>query len=151
MEITMDQIKALREETGVSVMKCKSALEESSGDMDKAREILREISSKAAAKKSDRTLGSGIIQSYIHPNNSIGVLINLSCETDYVARNEDFVALAGDIAMHIAAMMPETVEDLIEQPFVKNPEITISKYIEEAVLKIGERIEVTDFTRYTVA
>lgn len=146
----MDDIKALREETGVSIMKCKEALEEASGDMDKAREILREISSKAASKKSDRTLGSGVVQSYIHPNNSIGVLINLACETDFVAKNEDFLALANEIAMHTAAMMPESVEDLLEQPFVKNPEITISKLIEEAVLKIGERIEITEFTRYSV-
>lgn len=146
----MDDIKALREETGVSIMKCKEALEQAAGDMDKAREILREISSKAADKKADRTLGSGVVQSYIHPNNSIGVLINLSCETDFVAKNEDFIHLANEIAMHVAAMMPESVEELVEQPFVKNPEITISKLIEEAVLKIGERIEITEFTRYAV-
>jgi len=146
----MENIKALREETGVSIMKCKEALEEASGDMDKARGILRDISSKAAAKKADRTLGAGVVQSYIHPNNTIGVLINLSCETDYVARNEDFIALANTIAMHIAAMMPESLEDLNTQPYVKNPEITISKLIEEAILKIGERIEVAEFTRYAL-
>ena len=146
----MEDIKALREESGVSIMKCKQALEEAGGDMEKAREILREISSKAAAKKADRDLGAGIVQAYIHPNNTIGVLINLSCETDYVAMNEDFIALANDIAMHIAAMIPEAVTDLMEQPFVKNPEITIAKLIEEATLKIGERIEVAEFTRYTI-
>ncbi len=146
----MDDIKALREETGVSIMKCKEALAEAGGDMDKAREILRKISGEAAAKKSDRTLGSGVVQSYIHPNNSIGVLINLACETDFVAKNEDFIALANEIGMHVAAMMPESVEELLEQGFVKNPEITISKLIEEAVLKIGERIEITEFTRYAV-
>lgn len=150
MEISMNDIKALREESGVSIMKCKQALEESNGDMNKAREILREISSKAAAKKSDRELGAGIIQAYVHPNKTIGVLLNLSCETDYVAMNEDFIQLANDIAMHIAAMMPEDVEGLLEQPFVKNPEITISKLIEEAVLKIGERIVIAEFTRYSI-
>lgn len=150
MEISMTEIKALREETGVSIMKCKQALEEAGGDMNKAREILREISSKAAAKKSDRELGAGIIQAYIHPNKTIGVLVNLACETDYVAMNEDFISLGNDIAMHIAAMMPESVEDLIGQAFVKNPEITIAKLIEDAVLKIGERIEVAEFTRYAV-
>ncbi len=150
MDISMDEIKALREETGVSIMKCKEALEQTNGDMDAAREVLREISSKAAAKKADRDLGAGVIQSYIHPNKSMGVLVKLSCETDYVAMNEDFIALAGDIAMHIAAMMPESIEDLVEQAFVKNPEVTISKLIEEATLKIGERIEVTDFTRYEI-
>ena len=146
----MDEIKALREETGVSIMKCKEALEEAAGDMAKARIILQEISGKAAAKKADRELGSGIIQSYIHPNHSIGVLIKLACETDYVARNEDFIALANDIAMHIAAMSPENVSELIEQPFVKNPEVTITQLTEQAVLKIGERIEVIEFSRYAL-
>lgn len=146
----MDDLKALREETGVSLMKCKEALAEAEGDMAKAREILREVSSKAAAKKADRELGAGVIQAYIHPNNAVGVLINLACETDYVARNEDFITLANDIAMHIAAMMPETKEELAEQPFVKNPEVTIAKCIEEATLKIGERIEVTEFTRFAL-
>lgn len=131
-------------------MKCKAALEEAGGDMDKARAILREQGAKAAAKKADRDLNSGIVASYIHPNNSVGVLLKLSCETDYVAKNDDFVALAGDINLHIAAMMPESVEDLNEQPFVKNPEITIAKLIEEKTLKIGERIEVAEFTRYEI-
>lgn len=146
----MDDLKALREETGVSLMKCKEALSEAGGDMDKARELLRAVSAKAAAKKADRELGSGVIQSYIHPNNSIGVLVHLACETDYVARNEDFIALANDIAMHIAAMMPESKEELLEQGFVKDPEITIAKRIEEATLKIGERIELAAFTRFAV-
>lgn len=145
----MDNIKSLREETGVSVMKCKQALEEANGNMEAARAILREISSKAAAKKADRDLGAGIVQSYIHPNKSMGVLIKLSCETDYVAMNEDFIALAGDLAMHIAAMGPESVDELLEQAFVKNPEAQITKLIEEATLKIGERIEVSSFTRYS--
>ncbi|MGB0925205.1 MAG: elongation factor Ts [Minisyncoccia bacterium] len=148
MEISMDDIKALREESGVSVMKCKQALEEANGDMDAARGILREVSAKAAAKKADRDLGAGVVQSYIHPNNTIGVLVQLSCETDYVAMNTDFIAIANDIAMHIAAMMPENVSELLEQPFVKNPEIIIAKLIEEGTLKLGERIEVTSFTRY---
>lgn len=146
----MDNIKALREETGVSVMKCKQALEEASGDVDKARGILKDISAKAAAKKADRDLGAGVIQSYIHPNNTLGVLINLACETDYVARNEDFIALANDIAMHIAAMAPESNDELLSQAFIKDPETTISKMIEEATLKIGERIEVSDFIRYSI-
>ena len=146
----MEDIKALREETAISVMKCKKALEEAIGDMDKAKELIRDLSSKAAAKKADRDLSAGIIQSYIHPNNTIGVLINLACETDFVAKNEDFIKLTNDIAMHIAAMMPESIEDLLGQGFVKNPEITILKLIEEATLKIGERIEVAEFTRYAI-
>ena len=150
MSISAKQIKELREETGVSLMKCKAALEEAAGDMDKARELLQEQGAKAAAKKSDRELNSGIIQAYIHPNNAVGVLTKLSCETDYVARNEDFLSLASDINLHIAAMMPESVEDLLEQAFVKNPEITVAELIQEKTLKIGERIDVADFTRYEV-
>ena len=150
MEISVDQIKALREETGVSIGKCKQALVEAAGDIDKARSLLREISSKAAAKKADRELCAGIIESYIHPNKTIGVLIKLSCETDYVARNEDFIGLANDIAMHIAAMGTTDTQELMEQPFVKNPEITVSKIIEDAVLKIGERIDVVEFTRFSM-
>lgn len=150
MDISAEQIKNLREETGVSLMKCKQALTEAGGDIDKAREILREQGAKAAAKKSDRELNSGVVRSYIHPDNSVGVLLLLSCETDYVARNEDFVNLANDINLHIAAMDPSNVEELLEQPFVKNPDINIAKLIEEKVLKIGERIEIAEFTRYQV-
>lgn len=150
MEISMDQIKALREETGVSIIKCKEALVEAGGDVDKARSLLKEVSAKAAAKKADRELGSGVVQAYIHSNNSIGVLITLACETDYVARNEDFITLAQDIAMHIAAMGTETTEELLSQSFVKNPEISITQLIEDAVLKIGERIQVAEFARFTV-
>lgn len=150
MEISVDQIKALREETGVSIGKCKQALVEAAGDMEKARELLRDISAKAAAKKADRELAAGIVSSYIHPNNTIGVLVKLGCETDYVARNEDFIAIAHDIGMHVAAMGTENVEQLLEQPFVKNPDITIAKLIEEGTLKIGERIEVADFVRFAI-
>lgn len=150
MDITVDQIKALREETGVSIGKCKQALVEANGDMDGARGLLREISAKAAAKKADRDLAAGIVSAYIHPNNTIGVLVKLGCETDYVARNEDFMGLANNIGMHIAAMATENVKELMEQPFVKNPEITIAKLIEEATLKIGERIEVAEFSRFSI-
>lgn len=150
MDINPEQIKQLREETGVSLMKCKSALVEAQGDVDKARALLQEQGAKAAAKKADRDLNSGVIQSYIHPNNSVGVLLKLACETDYVARNDDFISLANDINLHIAAMAPENIEALREQPFVKNPEITIATLIEEKVLKIGERIEIAEFTRYEV-
>ena len=150
MSINAEQIKELREESGVSLMKCKAALEETNGDMDAARALLREQGAKAAAKKADRELNAGIVKSYVHANNQVGVLLKLGCETDYVAKNEDFIGLAEDIALHITAMMPETVEALSEQPFVKNPEITIAKLIEEKTLKIGERMEVTDFTRYEI-
>ena len=146
----IDDIKALRDETGVSIGKCKEALEEAGGDMDKAREILRSFSEKAAAKKADRDLGAGMIVSYVHSNGQIGALVELNCETDFVAKNEDFIALANDIALHITAMMPETKEELLEQPFVKNPEVTIEGHIKEGIQKLGERIELGAFSRLSV-
>lgn len=109
--ITTEQIKELRDMTGISVMQCKKALEEAAGDKDKALALLRKKSGDVAAKKSDRELGAGVIESYIHNTKTIGALIELSCETDFVARNEEFVALARDIAMHITATSPEYVDE----------------------------------------
>jgi elongation factor Ts len=192
---SIEQIKELRQKTGVSVMQCRKALEEAEGDMEKAAIILRKLGSKAAAKKADRELGSGVVQAYIHSNNQVGVLIELNCETDFVAKNESFLELANNIAMHVAAMNPEylseadisdekraavtdvmksevesldkpddikakvlegkvndflTSSTLMAQPFVKNPEMTISQLIEESIQKLGEKIELARFVRYTV-
>lgn len=97
--------------TGISVMQCKKALEEAGGDKEKALFLLRKKSGDIAAKKSDRVLGAGVIASYIHHGNTLGALVELSCETDFVARNEEFVTLARDIAMHISAMNPEYIEE----------------------------------------
>lgn len=105
--ISTETIKELRDKTGVSVMQCKKALEEAGGDMEKAIIILRKISKDVAGKKADRIFGSGAIQSYIHSNGAVGAMVELSCETDFVAKNEDFKTLARDIAMHITASNPE--------------------------------------------
>lgn len=116
MEISMDMVKALRDETGVSIMQCKKALEDAGGDRDKALMALRKKSGDIAAKKSDRALGSGVIAAYIHANGSVGAMIELSCETDFVAKNPEFRQLAYDIAMHVAALNPEYLrtEDIDE-------------------------------------
>lgn len=106
MAITTEQIKELRNLTGVSVMQCKNALEEAEGDMDKAKIILQKLSAKAASKKSDRELGAGTVASYIHSGGTVGAMVELQCETDFVARNEDFQNFARDIAMQIAASVP---------------------------------------------
>jgi elongation factor Ts len=106
MEITSVQLKALRDQTGISVMQCKKALEEAGGDMEKAVIILKKKRSEAADKKSDRILGAGAIGSYIHNTNEIAALVLLACETDFVAKNSEFVILARDIAMHVAASNP---------------------------------------------
>ncbi|MFC1750515.1 translation elongation factor Ts [Pseudomonadota bacterium] len=109
MAVTLDQIKELREETGVSMMACKKALEESDGDAEKALDILRKKGVAKAAERKDRSVGQGVVEAYIHGNSRIGVLIQLGCETDFVAKNDDFKALARDIAMHVAAMDPQNI------------------------------------------
>ena len=107
--VDIQDISRLRGETGHSITKCKEALEESGGDMHAARDALREKGALAAEKKSDRDLGAGVVQSYIHNNNQIGALVELLCETDFVARNDSFTKLAQDIAMHCAAFQPRYV------------------------------------------
>jgi elongation factor Ts len=121
MEISMEMVKQLRDETNVAIMQCKRALEEAGGDMDKARMALRKKSADIAAKKADRELAAGVVASYIHGNNTIGALVELNCETDFVAKNEDFKKLAYDIAMHVAAVGPKfrTEADITEEDRAK--------------------------------
>ena len=107
--ITTEQIKALRDSTGISVMQCKKALEETGGDMAKAQILLRKQGADAAEKKAGRTLLSGVIASYIHGNGAVGALVELSCETDFVAQNEEFRELAHQLAMQVAASAPQFV------------------------------------------
>ena len=109
MEITSADIKALRDETGISVMQCKKALEEAGGDMEKARIILKKKRSEAAEKKSDRELGAGAVGVYVHNTKEVAAMVLLSCETDFVSKNEEFVKLANEIAMHVAAMNPKYI------------------------------------------
>lgn len=121
----MDQIKELREVTGVSMMACKKALEESSGDIQKAIEYLRKRGEAKAAERTERSTSQGVVESYIHSNNKVGVLIQLGCETDFVANNEDFRSAARDIAMHVAAMNPLTLspDDVSSELIEKEREI----------------------------
>ncbi|MEN9852639.1 MAG: hypothetical protein RI996_582 [Candidatus Parcubacteria bacterium] len=149
MEITTELIKELRDATGISVMQCKKALEAAGGDMEKAQAILREESAKIAAKKGDRELASGVIASYIHTSKTVGCIAELSCETDFVSKNEEFITLAQELAMHITAFAPETVEDLLEQPFIMNGDVTVGARLDEAVQKFGERTVVSRFERYS--
>ncbi|HMA78439.1 MAG TPA: elongation factor Ts [Candidatus Paceibacterota bacterium] len=125
MEITSAMIKELRDTTGISVMQCKKALEEAGGDMEKATIILKKKRSEAADKKSDREIGAGAVGMYMHNTHEVAALVKLGCETDFVAKNEEFVALANDIAMHVAAMAPTyiTQEDLPEEAITKAKEV----------------------------
>lgn len=111
MTITMDEVKKLRDETGVSIMQCKKALEESNGDMEKAKIALRKKASADASKKGDRAFGAVCSAAYIHQNGKVGSMVQLVCETDFVAQNPEFIALANDIAVHIAGMNPEFVKE----------------------------------------
>ena len=192
-EITASMVKELRERTGAGMMDCKNALGECQGNMEQAVDALRKKGLAAAAKKAGRVTAEGAVGSYIHGGGKLGVLVEINCETDFVARTDQFQELVRDIAMHIAAAEPkfvrreEVTEDvldreraifrdqalasgkpanvvekivqgkmekyysefvLLEQPFVKNPDVTISQLIAEKVGKIGENIQVRRFVRF---
>lgn len=148
--ITTQQIKELREETGLSIMECQKALEEADGDKNKAIAILKERGAAIAAKKVGRALGAGVVVSYIHAGDTVGVLLELLCETDFVAKNPEFKGVARDISMHIAAMNPADTTELLEQPFIKDPSQKISDIINNTIQKFGERVEVGQFVRFSI-
>lgn len=188
-----DDLKMLRDETGVSIMQCKKALEEAGGDMEKAKVILRKASAAIATKKADRELGAGVAAAYVHAGGAVVGAVVLACETDFVSKNEEFAKLARDIAMHVAAMKPQfkTKDDvqesdvraarevftqeaanvpeakrdvavqgkldaylkervLLEQPFVKNGDISVRELIDSHIQKFGEKIQVVRFERLSV-
>ena len=171
--ITASLVKELREKTGAGMMDCKRALVETDGDLEKAVDYLREKGLSKAAKKADRVTAEGLVASYIHGHGRIGVLVEVNCETDFVARSEDFQQLVKDVAMQIAATNPRylTREDvpqeaivdkmtegrlekfyrenvLLEQEFVKDTDKSVQQMITEMIAKIGENISVRRFTRY---
>lgn len=150
MALALESIKQLREETSLSVIECKKALEESGGDMAKAREILLAQGARIAEKKSDRSTAEGIVYSYIHNTGKVGVLLELSCETDFVARTDDFKQLAHNLSLQIASLSPQDVEGLLAQDFIKDGSLTIEKLVQQTIQKTGENIQVRRFVRYCV-
>ena len=165
MEVSVESIKTLRERTSAGVMDCKRALVESNGDLDKAEEILSQLGIASAAKRSSRITNEGLIESYIHSGGRIGVIVEINCETDFVARTDEFRELAHDVAMQVAAMAPiyvdsEDVPDgaestdqdsvLMLQPFIKDPTKSIRDLVSENVGKLGENIRVRRFTRFSL-
>ena len=193
MEITSAQIKELRDKTGISVMQCKRALEEAGGDMDKAVIILKKKRSEAAEKKSDRELAAGSVGVYVHNTNEVASMVLLACETDFVSKNPEFVALAKEIAMQVAATAPTFInrfevsdeiiqkakevfapevegkpeemkekimegklsayfkdQVLMEQPFIKNPDVSIAEMVNGAVQKFGENVAIVKISRVSV-
>lgn len=141
MEITSSQIKELREKTGISVMQCKKALEEAEGDMDKALIILKKKRSEAADKKSDRELGAGVVGVYVHNTNEVAAMVVLSCETDFVAKNPEFIELANDIALHVTAMNPLYItKDEIDQTAMQKAKEVFQSEIADKPADMQEKI-----------
>jgi len=148
--ISAEQIKKLRQKTNISIMECKKALEKSKGDEKKALKVLEKSGQKKAMKKSARETSQGLIEAYIHNNGKIGTILELSCETDFVVKNSQFKKLAHDLAMHIAAMNPKDLKELLAQPFVKDEEKTIQDLLNETIAKLGENIKIRKFVRLEI-
>ena len=166
MELSLDMIKSLRQKTSAGVMDCKLALEETSGDLTKAEEILKAKGYADATKRIGRETREGIVESYIHAGGKLGALVEINCETDFVARTDDLKNLAHDIAMQIAAM-PSTLyigEDqldnrdgevaeevcLLSQSFIKDPSQTVNDILQSVIAKVGENIRVRRFARFAL-
>jgi len=150
MAVNSTQVKELRDKTGVSVMECKKALEEAKGDLARALEVLSARASLGAQKKAGRALGAGTVASYIHTTGQVGAMVILSSETDFVSKNDEFVLLAREIAMHAAAMKPADVAELLTQAYIKDPSKTVADLVSQATQKFGERIEVSDLSVFSV-
>jgi len=146
--VNVEQVKELRDQTGVSLAECKKALEVSGGNIEQALESLHVASGVTALKKAGRQLGAGVISTYIHSNNAMGAMLELDCETDFVAKNEGFKQLAQDLAMHVAAFAPQDLTELLIQPFVKDSTQTIADAIKTGIQKFGEKIELVRFERF---
>ncbi len=170
VKITAEQVKELREMTASGIMDCRQALQESKGNIEKAKELLRKRGLEIAAKKASRAANEGRIESYVHLGNKIGVLVEVNCETDFVARNEEFQQFTKDVAMHIAATDPEYLSKeevpgdvlkeeknendflknnaLLNQLFIKDQNKTIQDYLNSVISKTGENVSIRRFVRY---
>jgi len=146
----IELVKKMRQETGLGIMEIKSAVEEADGDEKKAKEILREKGYKKAESKTERETHQGRVATYTHSTGKIGVMVELLCETDFVAKHEDFLALTKDLCLQIAAMNPETVDDLLKQEFIKDSSKTIEQMIKTLVAKFGENMKLNRFARFEI-
>ena len=156
-----EELKELRTMTGVGIMDCKRALEETRGDLDAALAILKQRGLAKAAKKAHREARQGLVESYIHPGGRIGAMVELNCETDFVAHTDEFKKLACDLTMQVAAMDPSFIDNddlhedvdpsqacLLHQPFIRDPQKTVQDIITETIAKVGENIRVRRFARF---
>lgn len=145
---TIDQIKKLREKTGAGIMDCRRALEETRGNEQKAEELLKKWGIEKAEKKVDRETKAGIVDSYIHAGGKVGVLLELLCETDFVAKTDDFKNLAHELCLQIASMKPENVKALLKQEYIRDTSTTIENLVKQVIGKLGENITISRFIRY---
>lgn len=165
MPVTVKTIKALRDLTGAGIMDSKRALEATDGDVEAARKILREKGIASAAKKASRDTNEGLVESYIHSGGRVGAIVELNCETDFVARTEDMKHLAHNVAMQVAAMSPKYVREdevpddeegspqevcLLSQPFIRDNEQTVQDVVNETIAKVGENVRVRRFSRFSL-
>ncbi|KKU90802.1 MAG: Elongation factor Ts [Candidatus Jorgensenbacteria bacterium GW2011_GWA1_48_11] len=145
----VNSIQKLREATGAGVMECKKALEQAKGDFDRAITIIHERGIMKAESKRERKTGAGLLETYIH-NERVGVLLELRAETDFVVRSEPFRELAHELAMQIAAMNPENVEELLKGAYIKDESLKMGDFVKRTIAKVGENIVVERFCRYEV-
>lgn len=150
MKILLKDISKLRFETSAGIMDCKEALLESKGDFGKAKIWLEKKGISKAAKKVGRETSAGIIESYIHLDARVGVLIKLGCETDFVARNKEFKKLAHEICLQIASMKPKNVEALLKQEYIRDSSKKIDSLVKETIAKLGENIRIEEFERMEI-
>ena len=148
MKITIEDVKKLRIKTGAGIVDCRKALEESGGDFKKAEALLKSWGAEIASKKKDRATGQGLVETYIHSGGKVGAMVEVSCETDFVAKTDEFKNLAHEVAMQIAAMDPADVEELIKQEYIRDSSKTIDDLVKETIAKVGENIVIKRFIRF---
>jgi len=150
MALDVTLIKKLRDETSASIADCRKALEETEGNYDKALDWLKKHGIEKAEKKADRETGQGLVESYIHQNGKVGSVLVILCETDFVARTEDFKKLAHEVAMQVAAMDPKDVDTLLKQEYIRDNSVTINDLVKQTIAKLGENIVVREFKRFEI-
>lgn len=148
MDISVADIKKLREQTGAGIADCRKALEEAKGDFGKAKELLQSWGIDKAASKADRVVGAGLVDTYIHGGGKVGAMIEINCETDFVARTDDFKNLCHELSMQVAAMNPKDLEELFKQTYIRDSSVTIEQLVKSTIAKVGENIVVKRFMRF---
>ena len=148
MNISVELIKKLRKKTGAGIADCRRAIEEAKGDFKKAEELLKSWGIDKAAEKSDRAVGAGLVDTYIHAGGRVGVMVEVNCETDFVAKTDEFKTLVREIAMQIAAMNPKEVKALLKQEYIRDSGKTIDQLVKEVIAKVGENVIVKRFIRF---